>query len=174
MSGSRSDIRPHQSESVDGSIGHAENPLQGGVQVRFQAERLCRRDLLNSNTGPEAGSEPVIGIARIITGQEHEQASGVINAAPGDPLQDGVLLPALPGRLGIVDGVTGAAVQQPVKPGTGTVGQVLLFRQNGVHTAQRQVSQHPRPGGASPDHQNIRLLHGHSSMSAHPLASTSL
>ena len=94
-------------------------------------------------------------VVGVVPRGDHEEPAGVLEAVRHDPPQHPVLLDALPGRLGVLDDVAPAAVEQPVVTAGGPVAQVAPLDQDGVEPAHRQVPHHPGAGGSATDDQHL-------------------
>ena len=91
--------------------------------------------------------------------REDEKAARVLHAALSDALEDDIFPDALGGGLVVTHGIAGAAVQEPVEPGTGSVCDAPHFEEQGPDTAHGKIPQDTRAGGAPADNDDCGFLH---------------
>ena len=157
--------RPHGLPRVDAGVGHPERARDPAVQARLLLERCVRLDLLAVDAGGAAALGEAIGVVRVVVRRRHEQPARVLDAVRDDPAQDPVLDDALLGRLGVLDHVAPARVQQPVEAPARALAQVEPVREHHPQPAQRGVPGHAGARRAAADHEHIRLQQSHSPFS---------
>ena len=132
---------------LDGRVGQMENHL-----ASLAYKQAVELDMLS-------GIIAVLYIGRIVLFREDEKAARVLHAALSDALEDDIFPDALGGGLVVTHGIAGAAVQEPVEPGTGSVCDAPHFEEQGPDTAHGKIPQDTRAGGAPADNDDCGFLH---------------
>ena len=153
------DVLLHEAEAIDGPVRNTEHALHVRSQIRLHAFRFGRIDFDSIDTCPAAAFNPLLYIGRIVLFREDEKAARVLHAALSDALEDDIFPDALGGGLVVTHGIAGAAVQEPVEPGTGSVCDAPHFEEQGPDTAHGKIPQDTRAGGAPADNDDCGFLH---------------
>src|SRR5262249_25456679 len=116
-------------------------------------------DLLDLDAGVPAPGQEQLGIVLGVAFEPAEEAARVLDGGCRDPADDPVLDDALPGRLGVPDGVAGAAVQQPVEVAGGPGAQVARLHEQAAEAAHCEVAEQAGPGRPPADDHDVVVRH---------------
>jgi hypothetical protein len=106
-----------------------------GVEQWLFLEHLADRNFFNGNTGRLAARRKFRRVTGVVPGRRHKKAARIFQAMGHNAAQNDVLFNALFGRLGVFDGVTAAAVQQPMIPPRRAMTKIPLLDQNRLEAA---------------------------------------
>jgi hypothetical protein len=141
----------HEGEGIDRPVGGLDGADDLGIQPRFHRQGLAGREGQGVDPRGFAGPDEVRPVFRAVFRKGDEQAVRRFDAVGGDPPENPVFGNALPGRFGVVDRVTGAAVEETLVPAGGPGSEIPFFDEQRRDAAQGKVARDAGPGGSPSD-----------------------
>ena len=144
-------------ERVDRPVGNLDGADDPGIQTGFHCQRFPGRERQGVDSRRPTRPDEVRPVLRAVFRKGDEQALRGLDAVGGNPPEDAVFGNALPRRVGVVDRVATAAVEEPLVTAGGAGGKIPLFNKQRRDSAQGQVACDAGPGRAAADDQYFRF-----------------
>jgi hypothetical protein len=136
--------------------GHPHRTPESRVQVRLQPQRILGRQLVGRDAASGATFQEGGPVVHVSVVERNEEPAVLLERSRGDASQDAILGDALDRRLGVLDRVAGAAVQQPMVTSGGAGGDLPTLDQRDRKLTQDQIVRERASGPPATHDDDVR------------------